>query len=194
MGLIPNGMYVFDLPLYYILVMYPFIFLLFVLPLFARGIKGYKRKVGYVLNQDLKDEYLIDKLAKVIGPYTVVFLLFFIVGLGILNVAGGFNAKEQRTFMVIKSTPELVILRKYSKNFICASFDRKNKEIKKNFYLKNTWESLTFNLDENRLLMKRKKHHHNEEVGNEKNRYNDYFLSYCLFSCLVACRITERSN
>lgn len=135
--LIPMAIYIFDLPWSYILIMYPVIFVLFVLPLFQRGIKGYKRKVEYTLNQDLKDEYLIDKLAKIIGPYTVVFLSFFIVGLGILNVAGGFNAKAKRTFMVIKSNPELVILRKYSKNFICTSFDRKKKEIKKNFYLKN---------------------------------------------------------
>ena len=135
--LIPIGIYVFDLPWYYILIMYPFIFVLFVLPLFARGIKGYKRKVEYTLNQDLKDEWLIDKLAKKIGPYTVIFLMFFIVGLGIFSVAGGFLAKKQRIFMVIKSNPELVMLRKYSKNFICASFDRKKKEIKKNFYLKN---------------------------------------------------------
>lgn len=135
--LIPIGIYVFDLPWYYILIMYPFIFVLFVLPLFQKGIKGYKRKVEYTLNQDLKDEWLIDKLAKKIGPYALIFLMFFIVGLGILNVAGGFNAKTKMTFMVIKSSPELVILRKYSKNFICTSFDRKKKEIKKNFYLKN---------------------------------------------------------
>jgi hypothetical protein len=50
---------------------------------------------------------------------------------------GESHAKNQKSFIIIKSEPELVILRKYAKNFICATFNRENKEINKNFYIKS---------------------------------------------------------
>jgi len=45
-------------------------------------------------------------------------------------------ARNQKSFMIIKSSPELVILRRYSSSYICAPFDREKKEFKKKFYLK----------------------------------------------------------
>lgn len=130
-----------DLPLYAIilLVFFPviLIFQYFVLPLFYRRIKGYKKKIEYEIDSDLKVDTLLDKFARKIGVNAFL-ILFFIFSVYIATgFIGAIHAKTRVSFMIIKSSTELVVLRKYSKNFICAPFDRKKREIKKNFYLKS---------------------------------------------------------
>lgn len=130
-----------DLPLYAIILIILFpvslIFQYFVLPLFYRRLKGYKKKIEYEINSDFKKDTLADKLARKIGLNAFLILFFIFSVYFASGLIGGFHAKTRVSFMIIKSSPELVVLRKYSQNFICASFDREKKKIKKNFYLKS---------------------------------------------------------
>lgn len=105
-------------------------------------IKGYKKRLKALEESDSEPKNILDKISDLIsdqiGPITfwilfiLVFALFFFVG-----PMGKQAAQKQKSFMIIKSKPELVVLRKYSQNYICAPFDRKRKEIEKKFYIKS---------------------------------------------------------
>ncbi|MCJ7497382.1 MAG: hypothetical protein MUO78_04525, partial [candidate division Zixibacteria bacterium] len=45
--------------------------------------------------------------------------------------AGRSRALKQDEFLILKASPELVVLRIYGENLICAPFDRTTKEVKK---------------------------------------------------------------
>lgn len=114
-----------------------------VFPLFPRWkIKGYKKRleVSEKYEASVKNplDAIVDLVMDQIGVLTfmIIFISLFALVL-FVQPMGKLTAKKQRSFMIIKSNPELVVLRKYSQNFICVPFDRENKEIKKNFYLKS---------------------------------------------------------
>ena len=134
--------FLFDPPLYQIILISiipaALIFQFFIFPLlYGRGIKNYKKKVEYEINYDLKEDFLVDKFARKIGKnaYLILFLAFMLyISSGLI---GGVQAKTWTSFTVIRSNPELVVLRKYSQNFICAPFNREKKEVIKNFIIKS---------------------------------------------------------
>jgi len=118
------------------------LFVEFILPLFSqRKIKGYKNKLE---RQEQKDEMHKSIMSSWLTSYSegrslfkyavivlTIFSLFF------MDTLGGAYARHQSSFLILKSNPELVVLRKYSGKFICAEFDREKKEILNVFYLKN---------------------------------------------------------
>lgn len=65
-------------------------------------------------------------------------IIFVIISLLLFFPIGYIYAYVQSSFSIIKTNPELVILKKYSMNFICAPFDRKRREFRKRFYLKTS--------------------------------------------------------
>ena len=134
--------FLFDPPLYQIILISIFpavlIFQFFIFPLlYGRGIKNYKKKVEYEIDYDLKEDTLVDKFARKIGKnaYLILFLAFMLyLSSGLI---GAVQAKTWTSFTVIRSNPELIVLRKYSQNFICAPFNRERKEVRKNFIIKS---------------------------------------------------------
>ena len=82
-------------------------------------------------------DYIFDEIIKQLGGFTFIILFILILSLVVISGVGEAHAKTQKSFMIIKSDPELIVLRKYSENFICTTFDRKKKEIEKEFYIKN---------------------------------------------------------
>jgi hypothetical protein len=49
---------------------------------------------------------------------------------------GSVKAKSQKTFLILASKPELVVLRIYGNDYICYEFDRVSKKIKNSLYIK----------------------------------------------------------
>jgi len=115
----------------------------FIFPLFSkRKFRGYyKRTLQSNLESDKKAKDLFDKISDLfieqfgILTYTIIFFLSFIL-IFFVGDMGRTYARNKKSFMIIKSSPELVILRRYSSSYICAPFDREKKEFKKKFYLK----------------------------------------------------------
>jgi hypothetical protein len=73
------------------------------------------------------------------GNETLVIITVFLLGLYIALSAGKAEATKQEEFLVTNTKPELVVLRIYGDNLICAPFDRKTGEVEESFsVLKNT--------------------------------------------------------
>lgn len=113
----------------------------FIFPLInLRDIKGYKKKLVLQEDVDRKEKFLLDIIMedtiKKFGVSAFLIFLLLILSLFFIDDFGAFDAMRKRSFLIIKSNPELVVLRKYSQNFICATFDRETKEIHNTFYLK----------------------------------------------------------
>jgi predicted Holliday junction resolvase-like endonuclease len=122
--------------------MFVILFVEFILPLFSqRKIKGYKNKLE---QQEQKDEMSKSRMSSWLRSYSkgrgifkyaaivlIVFSLFF------MDSVGGAHARHQTSFLILKSNPELVVLRKYSGKLICAEFDRGKREILNAFYIKS---------------------------------------------------------
>ena len=129
--------------LYFVLFfMFGILFVDFILPLFSqRKIKGYKNKLEHQernddMHKSIRSSWLTSysegrSIFKNVVIVLTIFSLFFI------DTLGGASARHQSSFLILKSNPELVVLRKYSGKFICAEFDREKKEILNVFYLKN---------------------------------------------------------
>lgn len=123
--------YARDLPWYAIfLVLIPLLFLIIVDLIKERISKDKVKK-----ESDLQ-KHIFTKISEKYGiPSSLISLL-----IGMLIVAepiGRIQAKLQTEFIIIKSEPELIALRKYSKKFVCAPFDREKKEVQSKFYLKS---------------------------------------------------------
>jgi hypothetical protein len=149
-------------------------YLFFIHPLIiGKNIHGYKEKMFYQSEAFFKSDFLIVRLLKKFG-LSFVSLVFIIIEIMCLSVCIGiFVARTQKTFMVIKSSPELIILRKYSQNIVCCEYDREKKEIIKNFYIKTidqiSREGIRISIEEIGPLKAPKK----EKNKLEKNKMND---------------------
>jgi len=115
----------------------------FVLPLVReRKTKGYKKKLEKQeegLYQ--RDNSFISRMIKGkeddSGLFRYAFVVLILISIFYINLFGSSEAKQKTKFLVIKSSPELVVLREYSQIFICAEFDRKNRTVQNVFYLKS---------------------------------------------------------
>jgi Ca2+/Na+ antiporter len=111
----------------------------FIFPLFAnKKIKGSKNKLEQEIRDDTK-EYegdFLDVVIKRIGYSIYLLIVFLLSSTYIAFSVGAIKAKNQKDFLVMKSNPELVIIRKYSQNVICAEYDKEKKELKNKFYFK----------------------------------------------------------
>ncbi len=120
--------------------------LIFPLISMSKRIKGLKRKLEILQSYDehRKKKFnffrsnFIDMFMEQIGIVTFLIICLLVVSLSFVDQIGKQNAKSQKEFMIIKSNPELVVLRKYSENFICATFDREKKEVRNRIYLKTS--------------------------------------------------------
>lgn len=86
--------------------------------------------------KEKKQEFLMDRTIKKYGP-----LLFFTILIGYLilanaRVVGSYKATTQKSFLVLKGIPEMVVMRTYGQKLICCKFDRKKKEIENTFVIK----------------------------------------------------------
>jgi len=76
-----------------------------------------------------KEERLLD-IIRGKPSERILLITGLLFSLSILGLPlGSLYARTQRSFMLIKSSPELVVLREYSNNLICSEFDRQKKEI-----------------------------------------------------------------
>ena len=115
----------------------------FIFPLFSkRKFKGYyKRTLESYLQSDQTAKNPLDIIKDLfmeqfgILTYAIIIFLTFIL-IFFVGDMGRSYAKNKKSFMIIKSSPELVILRRYSDSYICAPFDRKQRKFEKKFYLK----------------------------------------------------------
>ena len=110
----------------------------FVIP--EKNMKSYIKKSKYHQNNiaEIIEKYSFFSYIKKIGISALYFSLLILFSFLLAEPFGAFSAKTQKSYMIIKSDPELVVLRKYSENFICTTFDRKKKEIGERFVIKST--------------------------------------------------------
>lgn len=112
-------------------------YLKYIRPIFTqKDIKGYKNKLKQRKPIIIVEDSLMDLAIKKFGLARFMLVTILILMIGILGTIGAFVAKTQTSFMILKSNPELVVLRKYSNSLICAEFDREKKECKEEFYIK----------------------------------------------------------
>lgn len=102
----------------------------FVFPIISnKKIKGYKNKIEQQAIKEVKanEGDFLDVVIKRIG-YSFYLGIFFLLSLTyIAFLTGALSAKTQKSYLVIDSDPELIVIRKYSQDFICSEFDREKK-------------------------------------------------------------------
>jgi hypothetical protein len=113
----------------------------FIFPIFGnKNTKGYKNKLEKEVIKEAKSNEgdFLDSVIRRIGyrAYLAIFILLSITYIAYLS--GAISAKTQVNFLVVKSNPELVIIRKYSQNYICAEFDREKKGLINKIYIRTT--------------------------------------------------------
>lgn len=114
----------------------------FVFPIFSqRKVKGYKTRLE---KQELKEGAKNSLMNSLLSSYNkedyalkYTINLTMVLSLLYIFFLGSFSAKHAVSFMVIKSSPELIVIRKYSNRLICAEFDRNMKTIKREFHILN---------------------------------------------------------
>lgn len=102
----------------------------------STDVKGYRNKLKH------QDEFFerkipwLDRFIRKIGMRNIL-ILFFIIPLLFVasNFDGGDTAKRQEEFLIPSTNQQLVVLRIYGDNLICAPLDREAKEIERSFYI-----------------------------------------------------------
>ena len=110
------------------------IFLLFIFPLLTQRGKGsYREKLVAQDELDARTRDLWSLLARRlgVGPYNLV--LSLLMALVVVYYAGQSAAMRQSTYLVTSTSPEMVVLRIYGDNIVCAPFDRNAGEVEPSF-------------------------------------------------------------
>ncbi|HEC36033.1 MAG TPA: hypothetical protein ENI39_05810 [Anaerolineae bacterium] len=110
------------------------IFFQFIFPLLTQRGKGsYREKLVAQDDLDARTSDWYDLLARRlgVGPYSLVLLL--LMALVVVYYAGQSTAMRQSTYLVTSTSPEMVVLRVYGGNMVCAPFDRDTREVKPSF-------------------------------------------------------------
>jgi len=111
-----------------------FVLLEFGLPLLTqRDKKTYREKLLAQEAHEDKIDSLPTRLARLLGIPSYWLLLGVFLGVWLFHVAGDAQARRQKEFLVIASTPECVVLRIYGDELICAPFNRATKEVQPSF-------------------------------------------------------------
>lgn len=120
--------------LVYFLVM--LIFIQFVAPLISqRKITGYRNKLETQDRTERETQILLDYIIKRAG-ITIVSLGIIVALFLCSMLAVGYNtAVTQTDFLVPSTNQNLVVLRIYEDNLICAPYDIKTKEVEKTFII-----------------------------------------------------------
>jgi hypothetical protein len=104
----------------------------FIFPLIRyKNIKGYWKKTEQQLKNETlhRDEDIHDYIIRRVGhkAYTII---YFLISFTYISFSiGAISAKGQEYFLVLKSDPEVVLLRRYSQHYVCSEFDRNKKEL-----------------------------------------------------------------
>jgi len=112
----------------------------FVLPLFTHGkVFGYYEKLEAQDETDRNFDGLYGTIAKKYGLGSLKLLM--LVGALLMSAAtaqfiGKAHALNQKEFLVLSSSPEMVVLRIYGDRMIVAPFDRKTQEFESKFVIK----------------------------------------------------------
>ena len=68
------------------------------------------------------------------GFYSSMIAIAFMMFFGAFLLGAGIAVSE-KSYVVLKTSPEVIMIKKYGNSFLCSSFDRKKAELTKNFYL-----------------------------------------------------------
>jgi hypothetical protein len=87
-------------------------------------------------NADRKTTSFADLITKRLGPESGQFILFLIIGTGLAQGASYGQALNQSEYLVTNTSPELVVVRIYGDNIICAPLDRATNEVQSTFTIR----------------------------------------------------------
>lgn len=110
----------------------------FLQPLWTqRNVEGYRNKLITKWEREKEDSIKTDELLeRRLGGQSGILILAVIVALFAGVFFGGANeARTRKEFLIPSTTEQLVVLRVYGDNLICAPLDRGNKEIEQSFYI-----------------------------------------------------------
>lgn len=106
------------------------------LPLLTQQSKrGYSEKIAAQEELDRQVTSLTDYAAKAIGPTGLMLIVLVLIGVGVSYSAGRASALDQREFLVLPGSLERVVLRTYGDTVVCASIDRKAKQVGNTFFV-----------------------------------------------------------
>lgn len=105
----------------------------FVFPLFTHKNRTYIGRLEAQEDIDRKVVGVLDYVSRLFGPDPLIVGLVFWFGISFSESAGMAQALNQAEFLVTNTSPEMVVLRVYGDNLICAPFDRNTKEVKSDF-------------------------------------------------------------
>lgn len=116
-----------------------------------RKIKGYAKKLK--AQDELEDKIdmenptLSNKIIKLLPKEMIYFIFVLYVLTMIAYDNGKANAIKQSEFLVIKSNPEMVVLKKYNDSLITAKFNREDKTLSTKFNIINIAKNDEFELE-----------------------------------------------
>lgn len=114
----------------------------FWIPLFTqKSKKGYIAKLiadDIVADQrSEKKPDVFEKLAALIGPQSVLFVLILAGSLYLAFLTGQSSALQQKDFVIVNTSPERVILWTFNDHMVSSTFDRGTKQIDPGFVILN---------------------------------------------------------
>lgn len=113
-----------------------FAVLTFFIPLITqKSKKGYFAKLEAQEVIDRKVVNIADYAALRFGPNIVLLASILLFSIFIAQDAGTAQAIKQTEYLVTNTSPEMVVLRVYGDNFICAPFDRTSGKVQNSFVL-----------------------------------------------------------
>jgi hypothetical protein len=99
-------------------------FFQFVFPLLSQKGKNYVEKLSAQEETEKQFPDAFVLMRNKFGNSSLIIFLVFILGISIAENVGKSSATNQKDFLVTNTTPEMVVLRVYGDNFICAPFNR----------------------------------------------------------------------
>lgn len=113
----------------------------FVLPLFTqRKVSGYTNKLMAQEELDESNPGIYTIIGRRYGWGFILLVCFVILSTIIAQNAGLAEAVKQKDFLVLGTSPEMVVLRIYGDKMITAPFDRKTQEVQSRFVIKKVGE------------------------------------------------------
>jgi len=113
-----------------------FVLLEFGLPLLTqRDKETYREKLLGQEAIEARVTDLFDVLGRRFGTLRVTIAMVMIMAILVSNIAGRGQAKGQEEFLVLPSSPEVVVLRVYGDDLVCAQFDRITQEVQPHFFV-----------------------------------------------------------
>jgi hypothetical protein len=120
------------------------VLLFFVSPLItARGENGYINKLekaSKAFAEQSQEVSLITLAERRLGPTLTWIILAIVISVFVAHEAGKSTALKQKSFLVMNTPQEMVVLRVYGELMILAPLNREKKEVQKNFVVVKTTE------------------------------------------------------